>query len=237
MTLRINTSRSSPNFNNRPVGTKPIALLIHTTEGRWPTDLQWLCSQSSQVSCHYVISPTGTVFQIVNDAKRAWHAGVGTYQGYADWNNISLGVEVSHKQGDTYSVAQKDALWDLCTALIAKYDIRQNLIAAHRWVTPGRRSDPTDWPDADFKAWIGRLYAPVAPPTPDQPYGTVPIDPRLQDYWERSGGLWQSDQYCLGYAILPLTNGVQLFERGGLRINPDGRIDALLLREAVELLP
>ena len=53
----INYTRRSPNYDDRPPGTIIDSLVIHTTEGVWPTDLDWLCSSSSGVSCHYVLAP------------------------------------------------------------------------------------------------------------------------------------------------------------------------------------
>lgn len=163
MTLQINTSFKSPNFNDRPGGFKPSAIVCHSTEGIWASDLRWLCSKSSQVSCHYVISPTGEVFQIVDDAKRAWHAGVGSYLGINDWNTVSIGIELSHVKGHPTSAEQRAALTELCRIKIAAYGIKQSMIAAHRWIAPDRRSDPTDWPDSDFRAWIKSLYITTTP--------------------------------------------------------------------------
>lgn len=167
MTLAINTTAyRSPNFNDRPTGVKPNAIVLHTTEGLWTSDIKWLCNpqtsgQYEPVSCHYVISPSGVVYQIVDDAKRAWHAGTGSYLGITDWNNASIGIEVSRKAGQVWTPAQYDALGDLCRMLIAKYDIPQAKIAAHRWIAPQRRSDPTNWADDKLKAWIAGLYAPT----------------------------------------------------------------------------
>lgn len=236
MLLQIIQSFKSPNFNARPAGVKPSSICLHTTEGSFPGDRSWLCSPASQVSCHYLISPNGDVYQLVADDKRAWHAGVGSYLGISDWNNASIGIEASRKQGDPWPQVQRNALRELCQMLIVKYDIKQNLIAAHRWIAPDRRSDPTDWNDAGLKAWIAELYAPAAPALP---FGTVPVDPRLKAYYDRSGGLWKSNQFTLGYAIKPLdpATGIQLFERGGVRLKADGSAEGILLREAVALLP
>lgn len=159
MTVPVDaTTYRSPNFNNRPAGQKPIALLLHTTEGAWPSDAEWLSSVASQVSSHYVISPAAKVYQLVDDDKRAWHAGVGTYAGFGDWNNISIGIEVSHLENHAWAAGQREVLRDLCLMKIAQYHITRELIAAHRWIAPDRRRDPTDFPDSDLKPWIAGLY-------------------------------------------------------------------------------
>lgn len=166
MTLVIDQSFKSPNFNSRPAGIRPSAIVLHTSEGNWDSDRAWLCSSASQVSAHYIISPTGELFQLVPDAARAWHAGVGTFAGIADWNDVSIGIEVSHREGHAWLPGQREVLRELCLMLIAKYGIVQSRIAAHRWIAPDRRRDPTDFPDPELHAWIAQLYGGL-PPAPD----------------------------------------------------------------------
>jgi len=152
----------SPNYDNRPSGTVVDAIVIHTTEGRWPSDAEWLCNPDAGVSCHYVIPPTGVIiYRLVPDGRRAWHAGTSSYAGRSNWNNFSIGVEVSHMQGDAWPAGQHDMLASLCRKLIDAYPIAEVNIAAHRWVAPDRKIDPTDWNDSDFKAWIASLYTPT----------------------------------------------------------------------------
>lgn len=157
MALEINTEWSSPNFNGR--GGKAItALCLHTTEGWWDSDLEWLCSAASGVSCHYVISPAGEIFQIVKDLDRAWHAGAGYWNGCSDLNTISIGIELSHVDGHPYDPAQWAACDELSRMLISRYPIQQHMVCAHRWYAPDRRSDPTDISDPELHAWIAGLY-------------------------------------------------------------------------------
>lgn len=155
------TSYRSPNYNNRPQGMAIAALVIHTTEGSFDSDAEWMCNPSSGVSTHYVIAPNGAIYQLVDDAKRAWHAGETSYNGRSNWNDFSIGVEISHKQGQAYSSAQAASLTDLSLSLIGKYKITRPNVVTHRQIaTPrGRKSDPTDWNDADFKVWADSLYA------------------------------------------------------------------------------
>lgn len=160
MTITIDTSVKSSNFNDRPKGVVPSSLVLHTTEGKWPSDLHWLSSLKSQVSCHYVVSPAGKIYQLVPDEKRAWHAGVGSFLGINDWNDISIGIEASHKSGDPWPEVQRQALKDLCRMLMAKYGIGPDRIVAHRWIAPDRRSDPTDWSNEALLAWIRELPLP-----------------------------------------------------------------------------
>lgn len=161
MALTIDASFRSPNFNARPsLVLVPSAIVLHTTEGAWPSDRDWLCSPKSQVSCHYLIAPDGHIYQLVDDNKRAWHAGVGSFLGISDWNDISIGIECSRKSGDPWPEVQRTALKELCRMLVAQYGIHSDRIVAHRWIAPDRRSDPTDWSNAALLAWINELVQP-----------------------------------------------------------------------------
>ena len=157
MGLEIITAYSSPNYNSR--GGKPISMImVHTTEGAWDGDLDWLCSAASGVSCHYVISPAGEVYSIVPDEMRAWHAGTGSWNGISDANSYSIGIEISHEQGHAYGMLQQDVTAELCRMLIGRYQIIPSMICAHRWYAPDRKIDPTDWSDHDLQVWIAGLY-------------------------------------------------------------------------------
>ena len=47
-----------------------------------------------EVSCHYLIDSGGTCYQLVDDNKRAWHAGKSFWRGLRDINSRSLGIEL-----------------------------------------------------------------------------------------------------------------------------------------------
>jgi N-acetyl-anhydromuramyl-L-alanine amidase AmpD len=217
MTLSIDHSVASPNFNSRPAGVQPSGIVLHTTEGKWPSDLHWLASAKSQVSCHYVISPTGSIYQLVSDDKRAWHAGVGSFLGLSDFNDFSIGIECSHKSGDSWPEVQRTALKDLCRMLIAKYGIDTSRIVAHRWIAPDRRSDPTDWSDVALLAWINELVQPE--------YSA--LWGNLVPYFEASGiaATWRDNAAALGQATSDETTDKEgkvwrLFQTGAVSYSP-----------------
>jgi hypothetical protein len=201
--------------------------VIHSTNGNKGSSLAAeakFLRDSELVSCHDLIGKGGEIIQILPAEFVAWHAG----DCKSPWNGlVSIGIEMHHAIGDDYPQAQMDALWHRVSEYIASYGLLKFSIETHRFIAlpAGRKVDPSDWSDPDFYAWRDRLFTSTLPP------GTFPVDPRLQAYWERSGGLWQSDRYALGYALTPLTNNTQEFERGALRLNPDGTIDALLRQE------
>jgi N-acetylmuramoyl-L-alanine amidase len=43
--------------------------------------VRWLCNPASQVSSHYVVDEDGLVVQLVDESRRAWHAGRGSWAG------------------------------------------------------------------------------------------------------------------------------------------------------------
>lgn len=157
------TTYRSPNYNNRPAGTKISAIVIHTTEGSWDSDAEWMCNPSTEVSCHYVVAPDGGVYQLVADQYRAWHAGTGSYLGVSDYNNISIGIEVSHMQGHGYGANQIPSTTELCKSLLKKYPaITRSFVVMHRQIAPDRKIDPTDVSDAQFSVWADRLFIPAS---------------------------------------------------------------------------
>jgi hypothetical protein len=156
-------SYQSPNYDHRQGRIEGITL--HTGEGtRW-SDLGWLCNPASNVSAHYyVCRDAGIIYQLVADERRAWHAG------HAWGNDCTLGIETEHKQGQDWPEVQLEALAALCKHLIGLYDIPASGIVAHRWLTPARKIDPTDWTDSALHAWIDSLYEP-SQEQPAQPGG------------------------------------------------------------------
>ena len=161
------TSYPSTNYNARPSGMRITALVLHSGEGTRASDLARLCDTSvpvnERVSAHYYVDRAGLVFQLVADAHRAWHAGESSYLGKTNWNDFSIGIETEHRDGQSWPPFQRQALADLCRMLISVYPIVRAQVVAHRWIAPGRKFDPTNWPDRELKAWIAALFVPIDP--------------------------------------------------------------------------
>ena len=164
-----NTTYRSKNYDERPGEIAPSAIVIHSTEGVWPSDAQWLCNPKSGVSAHYVIAPNGQIYCLVDDRHRAWHAGVSALGGVPDVNDFSIGVELSYKKGSpAYPEIQHAALTWLCQSLIAAYHIALDRVVSHRATAlkpngqTGRKQDPTDWSEPAFRLWVASL-APLQP--------------------------------------------------------------------------
>jgi len=89
--------RPSPNFDERN-GEDVTFLILHYTGMKTAEDaLTRLCDKASEVSAHYTIDEDGVIYQHVEEGKRAWHAGVSSWQGQDKINARSVGIELVNK--------------------------------------------------------------------------------------------------------------------------------------------
>src|SRR5260370_4335536 len=87
--------RPSPNHDSRPGDGIVDMLILHYTGMRNAAEaLDRLCSSAAKVSSHYVIDEDGTVWRLVPEERRAWHAGVAAWRGRRDINGASIGIEL-----------------------------------------------------------------------------------------------------------------------------------------------
>lgn len=148
MTLTVidHTAQTSPDcYDDRPLGTpgRISACLLHHTGG---TDsLLWLSGHHG-VSVHKLLAKDGTIYKIVPETKRAWHAGVSEWAGRYAWNDFSIGYELENLGNgyDQYTPAQYDSLAHTLAYDCALYHIPDFWIKDHREVAlpRGRKSDP-----------------------------------------------------------------------------------------------
>ena len=80
----IEAANREPRRNERAVD---MLLLHYTGMNSAAAACDLLCSESSGVSCHYLVDEDGTITQMVGEESRAWHAGVSCWQGEADTNS------------------------------------------------------------------------------------------------------------------------------------------------------
>lgn len=157
----------SPNINERR-GGKPISVLVlhYTGMASAKKAVDWLCNRQSEVSCHYLVDDHGAIVQMVDEATRAWHAGVSSWHGEEDVNSISIGIEI-HNPGHglgypDFGPAQMAGVAALCKDIINRHKIEPRNVVAHSDVAPGRKVDPGekfDW--AYLKAFgIGHYVEP-----------------------------------------------------------------------------
>lgn len=159
----------SPNHGERPAGQRPDMLILHYTGMPDEAEaLRWLCDPASKVSAHYLVGETGDVVQLVPEARRAWHAGLGAWAGAFDMNNCSIGIEIAnagHPMGlPPFPEPQIESVIRLCRDIVARWAIHPTRILGHSDVAPGRKEDPGErfpW-DRLYEAGIGHWVEPAA---------------------------------------------------------------------------
>ncbi|HAH09734.1 MAG TPA: N-acetylmuramoyl-L-alanine amidase [Alphaproteobacteria bacterium] len=139
--------RPSPNFDARHPD-KPVSLLVLHYTGMESAEaaLAQLTNPAAKVSSHYTIDEDGTVYQHVDEAQRAWHAGRSYWRGESDVNAISIGIEIvnpGHEFGyRPFPDAQIAAVIALSNTLIGRYNIPFFGVVGHSDIAPLRKQDP-----------------------------------------------------------------------------------------------
>lgn len=147
------TQRPSPNYNERKDGAAPGFLIIHYTGMQSAkAALERLCDPLAQVSAHYLIDEDGAVYRLVEEDKRAWHAGKSHWDGIEDINSHSIGIELvnpGHEFGyRAFPEKQLAALLALCRDIRSRHNIPDERVLAHSDIAPARKEDPGelfDW--------------------------------------------------------------------------------------------
>ena len=146
-------TRVSPNQNARPLDVHGIAcVVLHATadEGNEAGAESWMCDAASQVSAHLHIRRDGQVTRLVDDRRRAWHAGASVWQGLGEVNDFSLGWEIANRNDgrEPYTVAQYETLAQLAAAYVAQGVPLEAFVSHAEIALPaGRKRDPAgfDW--------------------------------------------------------------------------------------------
>lgn len=141
--------RPSPNHGERRGGARPDMVVLHYTAMRGLEDaLDRLCDPQAAVSAHYVIGTDGTVFALVPEALRAWHAGVGGWGAVEDVNSRSIGVELVNPGTAPFPGPQMAALEMLLPGILQRWNVPPERVIGHACMAPERKDDPGprfDW--------------------------------------------------------------------------------------------
>ena len=143
--MKLNKKFRSPNFNIRK-SKKLLFIVIHYTAIKsYKKAIAHLCNPENKVSCHFLISQKGNIYNLVDENKRAWHAGDAYWKKYTDINSLSLGIELDYsenKENNTFSKKMINSLLVLVEELKHKYSINSNNILGHSDIAPFRKIDP-----------------------------------------------------------------------------------------------
>ena len=164
------------NTNYRAVSQDSRAqfLILHFTALDFPRSLEVLTK--GDVSSHYLIDENPpTIYRLVDEDRRAYHAGLSYWKGQTQLNASSIGIEIVNLgYRDTpdgrvwfdYPEAQIESVIALVQSIVARHQIRGERIMAHSDIAPQRKSDPgprfpwqrlakaglIPWPDANAVA-------------------------------------------------------------------------------------
>ena len=146
-------------------------LVIHFTSEEFHSSLKVLTE--GPVSSHYLVrDDPPIVYRLVDEGRRAYHAGMSSWKGQTQLNAASIGIEIVNL-GDRgapdaliwydYPQAQIDVVVALVKDIVKRHDIRPDRVVGHSDIAPQRKVDPgprfpwkrladeglIPWPDAD----------------------------------------------------------------------------------------
>ncbi len=132
--------------------SRVMFLILHFTDASFADSLRILTQQ--QVSAHYLVSDETPprIYRLVDEGRRAWHAGESWWAGHAMLNAASIGIEIVHpgivvaadgsRQFAPYPPRQIEALLPLVKDIVARHRIRPDRILGHSDIAPRRKIDP-----------------------------------------------------------------------------------------------
>jgi N-acetylmuramoyl-L-alanine amidase len=145
-------------------------IILHYTSSNKSRAINLLMNK--EVSSHYLITDdkNDPVYCLVNEEKRAWHAGVSSWKNFSDLNDISIGIELVNKgviikdgkmNFSPYPLWQIEKTAFLVLDLIERYNIKPQNILGHSDIAPQRKEDPGPlfpWKELYENYGIGMWY-------------------------------------------------------------------------------
>jgi N-acetylmuramoyl-L-alanine amidase len=148
-------------------------IVLHYTEIDFARSLHRLTEE--EVSSHYLIDQQPpTIYQLVGESQRAWHAGPSFWQGYTHLNSSSIGIEIVNlgNGGDPnatyaeYPEQQIQQVIELVRDVQGRHGVRPDRVLGHSDIQPLTKQDPGPrfpwyelalaglivWPDPDAVA-------------------------------------------------------------------------------------
>jgi N-acetylmuramoyl-L-alanine amidase len=148
-------------------------IVLHYTEIDFARSLHRLTKE--EVSSHYLVNDEPpTIYGLVDEGRRAWHAGSSYWQGYTHLNSNSIGIEIVNlgNGGDPnspyaeYPEHQIRQVIELVRDVEHRHGVRPDRVLGHSDIQPLTKQDPGPrfpwhqlalaglivWPDPDAVA-------------------------------------------------------------------------------------
>lgn len=142
------TPALSPSYDER---TLPVSMLVlhYTGMETGLAALERMREPTAKVSAHYMVEEDGQIYQLVEEDKRAWHAGVSEWRGEMNINSASIGIEIVNGGHDfpkpngalpAYPDVQINAVIALSKSVISRWG--PLIVLGHSDIAPSRKIDP-----------------------------------------------------------------------------------------------
>ena len=145
-------------YTSRNQDSRAQYLVIHFTAEGFESALSTLTQGDGRVSSHYLVrDDPPTIYKLVDEDRRAWHAGASSWNGQTQLNAASIGIEIVNR-GDAggggdprmpgtlkfvpYPEAQIEAVLALVRDIIKRHRIRPDRVVGHSDIAPQRKVDP-----------------------------------------------------------------------------------------------
>lgn len=142
--LRINTDHTAKDQDSRVQ-----YIVLHYTASDSQRSLAMLTHGG--VSAHYMIDRDGTIYRLVDENRRAWHAGESEWEGRTWLNATSIGIEMVNlgfrdtptgRQWYPFTEEQINALIPLLKDIQQRHHLGPNAVIGHSDIAPSRKQDP-----------------------------------------------------------------------------------------------
>ena len=144
-TMQIDRSYTAVSQDNRIQ-----FVVLHYTFGNFDSSLKTLTQ--GPVSSHYLVDVNPPrVLQLVDENKRAYHAGVSYWKGVTGLNASSIGIEIvnaGERPGASglvwtdYPKEQIDVVIALVKKIVTEHNIPPERVLGHSDIAPNRKVDP-----------------------------------------------------------------------------------------------
>ena len=184
--------------------------------------LDRMCDLATEVSAHYMIDENGSIWSLVEEADRAWHAGVAYWRGETNINARSIGIEIvnpGHHFGYcAFPDVQMKSVIELSLDVLSRHPIPLQNVVGHSDIAPTRKIDPGEFFDWESLAGLG-----------------IGLWPSQADHLEQDLNALASALTRIGYDVSNFSMALKAFQRHYRPKRVTGRIDSETARLIIGL--